>query len=298
MITRHPKITDDHLRRRAVHYIRQSDEQQVRHNVGSAAVQMDVAPQLEAWGVPRNHQDFVSDQGVSGSVPGLRSGFARVIDYVTAGTHGIVAVAEVSRLTRNNPDLINLIEPAKAQNVLIALGQQLFNPQDPNDEFILLILCANSGRDRRTVSQFNAAARRKKAELGIASTRPPAGYITEGGAWDTTPDPRAHEILQMIWDKALELRSAGAVVRFLRKNNLKVPRSSPQGTTVWVAANRCRILLMLRNEAYAGTLVFGKTAAAPFKPRYPNGGVRMTRRPESEWVRKENHHPAFISLMS
>lgn len=297
MIARHPKITDSHLRRRALHYRRQSTEQQVEQNVGSAAVQMDMAQQLEALGWPLDRQDFVDDPGVSASVPGLRPGFRTIIDFVTAGTHGIVGVSDVTRLTRNNPDCINLIEPAKAHHVLIAIGQQIFDPRDPTDEFMLLILCANSGRDRRTVSEFNTKARREKAKKGIATTRPPAGYITiEGGARDKTPDLRVQEVMQIIWDKALELRSAGAVVRFLRWNGIKVPRSAGKGTVTWIEATRYRILLILRNEAYAGTLVYGKTKADPFKPRYPKGRVRVARRPESEWVRVENHHPAYVSL--
>lgn len=296
MTPRPPQISDEHLSRRAAAYIRQSSEHQVVHNVGSTAVQREVPGLLEAWGWPLEAQDIFEDLGVSASRPDARRGLAELFKRIQAGLIGIVAVTEISRLTRNLRDLVNFIELARRHNVLLAIGQQIIDFRDPNSEFIGLILGANAGRERRSWTDLNSRARRKKAEQGFATTRPPIGYVSlPGGNWDKTENLRIREVIQLIFDKAEELRSGGAVARFLRRNGVSLPRPHIRGIDPWVTATRAKVLRILRNEAYAGMLVYGKTKADPFE-HLPSGHAKIIARPPHEWVRVPNHHPAYIPL--
>ena len=51
--------------------------------------------------------------------------------------------------------------------------------------------------------------------------------------------------------------------------------------------SRCAVQLILKNEKYIGTYVFGRMAFRLKQRRVP--------RPEQEWVRRENSHAALVS---
>src|SRR6266481_1525059 len=104
--SRPSQITDAHLRRKGVVYIRQSSEEQVRYNVGSTALQRDLPAVLQAWGWPPESIEIIDeDLGISGSHAGLRQGFNALVQRMQAADIGIVAVTDISRLARNLTDL-------------------------------------------------------------------------------------------------------------------------------------------------------------------------------------------------
>jgi len=81
MISRPHQIADRHLRRRAVVYVRQSSPEQVRANIGSAAVQRDLVQRLAAWGWQSSMIDLLDDDlGITGSRAGARDGFNHLLE--------------------------------------------------------------------------------------------------------------------------------------------------------------------------------------------------------------------------
>src|SRR5438128_12470394 len=102
-------LTADHLRRRALVYVRQSTAGQVLHNVESQERQYALATQAQALGF----QDVVvidDDLGRSGSGLIERPGFQRLVADVCTGDVGAVFCLEASRLARNGRDWHHLIE--------------------------------------------------------------------------------------------------------------------------------------------------------------------------------------------
>src|SRR5207244_222835 len=119
-------ITDVHLRRKAIVYIRQSSEEQVRHNVGSTALQRDLPAVLINWGWAAESIEIIDeDLGVSGSHAGLRQGFNSLVERLDTEPVGIVAVTDISRLSRNLLDLAKFAETARRQRVLLLQGEQI-----------------------------------------------------------------------------------------------------------------------------------------------------------------------------
>jgi DNA invertase Pin-like site-specific DNA recombinase len=99
MISRPHQIADRHLRRRAVVYVRQSSPEQVRANIGSAAVQRDLVQRLAAWGWQSSMIDLLDDDlGITGSRAGARDGFNHLLERMQVGEIGLVAVVDASRL--------------------------------------------------------------------------------------------------------------------------------------------------------------------------------------------------------
>src|SRR5262249_61406762 len=96
----HPKVKPEHLCRKAVVYIRQSSDKQVRQNKESQGLQYGVAGRMRELGW--NNVDIVDDDlGCSaGLAAARRGGFERVLSSVELGEGGIVGSWEGSRITR------------------------------------------------------------------------------------------------------------------------------------------------------------------------------------------------------
>lgn len=305
MTTRPPQIRDTHLARRVYLYVRQSSEEQREHNVGSGQVQFNLVDLIESWGIPRASVDVIDDRGESAASPERRPGFERMLATMPARTHGMVVVVEIARLARNLLDFARFAEVARRHDVLLAVGTQIIDFRNPDSEFVSLVLSFSEVRSNRARADHGRRSRLEKAKKGIATTRPPTGYLPviageqkrePTGAWKKDDDPRIQYVVGLVFDKFWEIRSVSGVVRFFRKNNITVPRRSPTGQIHWLAVTARHIWLMLRNECFAGTLVYGKSVSDESREPNPKGHARRMPRPASEYVRIEDHHESYVSL--
>jgi DNA invertase Pin-like site-specific DNA recombinase len=106
----HPKIKPEHVARKAIVYLRQSSEKQVRENKESQRLQYDLAERMRALGW-RDVEIIGSDLGSSAAIASARrEGFERVLSSVALGEVGIVGSREVSRLSRTDKDWCRLLE--------------------------------------------------------------------------------------------------------------------------------------------------------------------------------------------
>jgi DNA invertase Pin-like site-specific DNA recombinase len=291
-------ITEDHLRRGAVAYIRQSSPEQVEENTGSTALQRELPYQrLQQLGWRPDQIDPIEDDlGVSAAVAGHRRGFDDLLDRMEAGQVGGVAVADISRLSRNELDLARFADVARRRNVLLAHGSQLVNFADYTDGFVTMVQGNNAARENRARADWSRRARRKKAEAGEITTRPPVGLVrTDDGQWEKHREPRIRDTIMLVFDKFDEVGSVRRTVRWLHEHRVELPRAGKRGRITWVKAKTHHVYDMLRNPAYAGTYVYGRTAVAQPGDPAPNGQQRQLHRPKGEWVCLQNHHPGYIS---
>jgi hypothetical protein len=93
-----PKIKPEHLARKAIVYLRQSTDKQVRHNQESQRLQHDLGERMHALGW--SEVEIIGhDLGASAAIGAARrEGFERVLSWVALGEVGIVVSREVSRL--------------------------------------------------------------------------------------------------------------------------------------------------------------------------------------------------------
>src|ERR1700739_2623654 len=124
-----PKIKPEHLARKAIVYLRQSSEKQVRYNLESQRLQYEVADRIRNLGW-REVEIIDSDLGSSaGMAADRREGFERVLSLVALGEVGIVGSREVSRLSRTDKDWCRLVEvcqifaPTNSESCCRALQQ-------------------------------------------------------------------------------------------------------------------------------------------------------------------------------
>lgn len=296
MVTRPREITESHLRRRGVVYVRQSSMEQVRYNTGSTALQFDLRDRLIEWGWPADQIDVVDDDlGVSGSVPNLRQGFSVLLDRMQAGMIGAVSVMDSSRLGRNALDLVQFSMIARQHDVLLVHANHVVDFRDPNSEFMGMLQQLIGVRENRLRIDLMRRAKRKKVESGLATTTPPVGYVMTNGSWAKHPDPCVRDVLQLVFDKFFELGSLGRVVRDFRRQGTRIPRRRARGTIAWEEATRAAIHKVLGNPGYAGMYVYGQTVVDDTRPPTARGKKRYRRTNRTDWVILEDHHEPYVA---
>src|SRR6266849_6475988 len=132
-----PKIKPEHLARKAIVYLRQSSEKQVRQNKESQLLQYAMAERVRALGwqeVEVINNDLGSSAGLAAA---QREGFERVLSSVALGEVGMVGSREVSRLSRTDKDWCRLLEVCQIFGTLIADEQQVYDLNYLDDQLVL-----------------------------------------------------------------------------------------------------------------------------------------------------------------
>jgi len=114
------KVTEDHLRRGAYLYVRQSSLRQVQENTESTKRQYALRQKAISLGWPAERITVIdSDLGLSGAQSEGREGFQHLVAEAGLGNAGLIMGLEVSRLARNSSDWHRLLEICGLTNTLI-----------------------------------------------------------------------------------------------------------------------------------------------------------------------------------
>lgn len=135
---RSDKITEEHLQRLAIVYVRQSTQQQVLEHRESTARQYALADRAVALGWPAAAVEVIDeDQGHSGSSAEGRSGFQRLLAEVSSDRAGLILGLEMSRLARSCKDWHTLLEVCAIYRTLLGDTDGLYAPSQYNDRLLL-----------------------------------------------------------------------------------------------------------------------------------------------------------------
>ena len=132
------KITEQHRRRRAVVYVRQSTPTQLERNHESRARQYALRQRALDLGWPAQSVSVVDeDLGRSGASSDGRLGFKELVAEVGLGNVGLILALETSRLARCSADWHRLLDLCALTGTLIADADGVYSPQDFNDRLLL-----------------------------------------------------------------------------------------------------------------------------------------------------------------
>src|SRR6202162_3206399 len=200
-----PKIKPEHLARKAIVYLRQSSEKQVRYNLESQRLQYDVAKRMRALGW-QEVEIIDSDLGSSaGMASARREGFERVLSSVALGEVGIVGSREVSRLSRTDKDWCRLLEVCQIFGTLIADEQQVYDLNYLDDQLVLGIKGTLSVVELKVLRQGLQAGQESKARRDELFKRLPVGYVLDTmGKVVFHPDQRVCGAIQLVFEKFRE----------------------------------------------------------------------------------------------
>jgi hypothetical protein len=135
-----------------------------------------------------------------------------------------------------------------------------------------------------------------KARRGELALSLPVGLVRDlSGRVVQHPDQEVRERMAFVFATFLRVKSIHGLVREMVAARLLLPRRErgrDDGAIVWRRPTAAAISGLLRNPAYAGTFVYGRTR---FLPRIPGGPPRKHPLPPEEWqFMVPDKYPAYI----
>lgn len=294
MISEH--VTARHLSRKAVIYIRQSTPNQVLTNQESTRLQYALRQRaLELGWHDHDIEVIDADLGLSAQTTSHRQGMMDLIGRVTLGEIGLILSWEVTRLSRNCSDWYPLLDLCGYRQCLIADRDGVYDPGCQNGRLLLGLKGTISEIELHTLRGRLTAGLHSKAARGDLGLILPAGLVRDpSGVVTRDPDQEVQARVALVFATFLEKKSASRTLRALQSHGLALPRRDCHGGIRWKPPTVSAIIAMLKNPAYAGAFVYGRTGTT----RAPLPGARPLQkpRPREEWrfVVKDKY-PAYIS---
>lgn len=293
-------VTSTHQARLAYVYVRQSSPGQVTRHGESTDLQYRLVERAVALGWPRDRVQIIDeDLGQSGTSAEQRTGFQHLIAEIGLARVGIVLSWDASRLARNNRDWYHLLELCGIFGTLLADGERLYEPSAYHDRLLLGLSGMMSEAELHQLKRRLQAGARHKAERGELALPLPIGYIRlPDGTVTLDPDEEIQARVRLVFAKFTELGSAKAVVRYLQRASLPLPARPLRGPAPhplqWDTARASRVLAILKNPAYAGAYVYGRSTQDPTRRRPGRRQSGIVRRPPQDWpVCLRDRYPAW-----
>jgi DNA invertase Pin-like site-specific DNA recombinase len=295
-------ISDRHLSRLAIVYVRQSSPQQIFDHQESRERQYALVDYAAALGWPRERILVIDDdQGRSGRTVEQRPGFQRLLAEVTLDHVGVILGLEISRLSRSSKDWYHLLEVCAVFGTLLADQDGIYDANDSNDRLVLGLKGTMSEVELTTMRNRLERGKLHKAERGELILTVPCGYLKlPHGEVIFDPDEQVRATVHLVFAKFAELGSFGKLYRYLRQNKIcigcRVQQGPRRGELVWRPVSRSLLERMLHHPLYAGAYSYGRRRVDAKRTAASGGKVRMQYVPMAEWrVLKRDCLPAYIT---
>jgi DNA invertase Pin-like site-specific DNA recombinase len=284
-----------HLARKAVVYIRQSSPHQVVSNQESLRLQYALRQRARELGWHEADIDVIdADLGLSGASAAQRGGFKELVGRVGLSEIGLILSIDVTRLARNCSDWYPLLDICGMRGCLIADRDGVYDPATANGRLLLGLKGTISELELHTIRSRLTSGLLAKAERGELALALPIGLVRDPtGIVVKDPNIEVQERLELLFAAFLKLRSVAKVMRMFNGRGLDLPRRGHHGDLRWTQATTAAVATMLKNPAYAGAFVYGRTRlrAAQGENRQP---VKVPK-PIGEWrIIVKDRYPAYI----
>ncbi len=298
-LTYQSKITQIHLQKKAIVYLRQSTEKQVKRNKESQNLQYALIERAKELGFTEV-EVIDSDLGSSASIGAKRrEGFNRLLSSVAVGEVGIILSREVSRLSRTDKDWCRLLEVCQVFSTLIGDAEGIYDIACMDDQLILGIKGTMSVVELNMLKMRMQAGMEEKARRGELIRTLPVGYVRDNaGRVVKDPDKRIQESIELLFKKFRETRSIRQTFLWFRNEGIEFPVNKKGGNTVkivWQLPKKSFFEYLLKNPFYAGVYFWGMR---PVEKVVVDGKVRKrqgkTRDPEQCKVFIKDHHEGYI----
>jgi DNA invertase Pin-like site-specific DNA recombinase len=287
-------ITPFHLGRKALIYVRQSSPHQVLTNQESRQLQYALQQRARECGWTADAIEIIdADLGRTASTTQGRQGLKEIVAQVTLDQVGIIFSYDVTRLSRNCTDWYQILDLCGYRHCLIGDRDGIYDPATINGRLLLGLKGQISELELHTIKARLMAGLLNKAQRGelaltlpVGLTRDPLGRVIQ------RPDREVQDRLHLIFDAFLRLRSLAQVVRSFNNQNLFVPRRDAFDDVVWRRPTVSSVGAILKNPAYAGSFVYGRTRTVRTGP-----DQRATQKPLpiSEWrIHIRDVYPPYI----
>jgi DNA invertase Pin-like site-specific DNA recombinase len=287
------KITNEHLKKVALVYVRQSTQSQLTKNIQSLELQYGLKEKANTYGWGNTMIEVIdSDLGISGSSKDNREGFKEVLVKVSSGSVGIVFAYDATRLSRNCGDWYSLLDICGYKGTLIGDSDGIYDPFDVNDRLLLGLKGQLAEFELKTIRSRMHAGKMNKARKGELYLDFPSGYVKSPlGKIELDPNEDIRMNIKLVFDVFKKHKSLAKTLKYFVDNKIEVARKQPNGHIEWKAATSSSLLRILKNPTYAGTYAYGKT-----KNILGSQNKKREAIDPNEWhVSMRDNHPAYIS---
>lgn len=288
-------VKPTHLARKAVVYIRQSTPNQVVNNQESLRLQYGLKQRARELGWREADIDVIdTDLGFSGASAALRAGFKDLVGRVGLSEVGLILSIDVTRLARNCSDWYPLLDICGLRECLIADRDGVYDPGSANGRLLLGLKGTISELELHTIRSRLTAGLLAKAARGDLALTLPVGLSRDlSGVVVKDPDIEVQSRLELVFDTFLRQRAVSKVMRTLNARGLDLPRRDRQGDLRWAKATLASVSTILRNPAYAGAFVYGRTQMRKAGAGGDCSGKAP--RPMNQWrIVVKDRYPAYI----
>lgn len=295
-------VSEEHLRRRAFVYVRQSTFEQVRFNTGSTLVQLSQRDCIKRLGWDDDMIEvLMGDLGITGTDAGVRDDWQWLLQAIREEKVGLFAITSTSRASRDRRDFADLVLLCRIYNVLILLDGSLINPNRADQELLLNIRADVDQYDNAIRTAQLHAAKHKLMEQGLAMTAPPTGYVAidkKGRKWQKDLEPRIQEAILAVFQAYAAHGSINGAVRALRAASVQLPTRHRSCEVTWRDARTSRVAYILKNPAYAGYYVYGRVRVDPRRGKRTRGKNKgqwkRCTADRGRWVLVPSHHDGYV----
>jgi DNA invertase Pin-like site-specific DNA recombinase len=289
-------VTNQHLTRKAIIYIRQSTPHQVLTNQESLKLQYALRQRALHLGWREPDIEIIdADLGLTAAVAQHREGFKELAAKVTLGQVGIILSSEVTRLARNLSDWYPLLDICGFKGCLIADSDGIYDPATPNGRLLLGLKGTLSEMELHTIKARMHAGLLNKAARGDLALQLPIGlFRDELERVLKHPSREVQDRIALVFQSFLERRTASKVLQYFNQQQLLLPRRDRFGDLLWRPPTVSAILSILKNPAYAGAFVYGRTRSLPRGLSAHKSSLK--RLPMEDWkIRVNDKYPAYVS---
>ena len=287
-------VKPTHLARRAVVYVRQSTPHQVVSNQESLRLQYALQHRARDLGWHEADIDVVdADLGISAASAAQRSGFKELVGRVGLNEIGLILSIDVTRLARNCSDWYPLLDICGLNSCLIADRDGVYDPGSANGRLLLGLKGTISELELHTIRSRLTAGLLAKAERGELALTLPVGLVRDAsGVVAKDPNLEVQDRLSLLFETFLKVRSVAKVMREFNSRGLELPRRNRHGDLQWTQATTSAVATILKNPAYAGAFVYGRTRLR--KPSEGKSAMKAAK-PIEDWrIVVKDRYPPYV----
>ena len=219
-----------------------------------------------------------ADLGISGASAAGRSGFKELVGRVGLNEIGLILSIDVTRLARNCSDWYPLLDICGLHGCLIADRDGVYDPGSPNGRLLLGLKGTISELELHTIRSRLTAGLLAKAERGELALTLPIGLVRDpSGVVVKDPNMEVQERLDLLFATFMKVRTVAKVMRQFNDRSLDLPRRDRHGDLTWARATTSAVAAILKNPAYAGAFVYGRTRITQIDRRRARRRKRRSR---------------------
>lgn len=273
------EVTQFHLERIVILYVRQSSAHQVKKNKSSQEVQYNLANRAKSFGwTAAQIMTIDDDLGLTAAGTKERIGFDNILAKICLGQVGAIFILYASRLARNGREWHHVLELCSLFNVLIIDRDTVYDPGLPNDRLWLGMQGSFSEYESKQMQIRSGEAIMNLASKGEFVKMLPAGLVvTEDKKIEQDADERIRQAIYGVFQRFRELGSIRQVSIWYQQNQQELPVREGQKKgfpIVWRIPVNSTIHGILTNEFYAGIYKYPKTKTIT---RVVDGKIKKTK---------------------